>query len=73
MGSYRTGVPNMAGQEHDGGPRTRSELQEALEQLLLEARANGVEVEGGWEAGDEDAAFVLDVHITRVRTGKQVR
>lgn len=50
----------------DGGPRTESELDRALERVLVGAATNGVDVTGGWEVDPAHPEVDWDVHIARV-------
>jgi hypothetical protein len=45
---------------------TEDEFQEGLQQLVVEADSNGVDVRGGWPVEGSDGERAWDIEITRV-------
>jgi hypothetical protein len=57
--------------EFDDGITTADAFSAALEGLLIGARANGVDIGGGWECHSEDGT-AWEAVITEMATGTRV-
>lgn len=56
--------------DNESGPTTKAELEKALDELVLRAHANGVEVDNGGFALRHDEPEIPDWEVLITRTTK---